>query len=419
MRYKYIIFILLLMFIPMLIYGCVSLKTSPPENISGYDYAEYDDFTSHSIGEEGDKIYIQGTLQKSYVQEYDGAPFIVVDILEAKNKKWIYRIGPMGLYSDEMISDHIGEDVRCFGSFYKMVDDQPVVDSEWDYSLNHVSACMQFYKSSEDIEKLKDFLSSDKYISSYVDRNAEELLYYDDEKEPGTFKSTGIFDAISDDKEYSYFYFYEETQGGYQSSLIDHELSDTYLSAIRCNEVIDTILDLYSTGDCITLFYTVDEKGHAYLFGCEKANGTKNIDEIRDDASPYKTAVEKEYVLGEYGTISFKLNIRKSDTKVIIIINADVNTAEDAVNLFMVILGMYEDEDINYGMNISINNTEAYVVYTNIDGEQNLSGLELDGSYGFSWLQSTDGSEEGYKKMSEVLTPIYGDFLEEVEKVIE
>ncbi len=401
----------LLLICALLFHGCSFLQTPPPEHIDSYDYAIYDDFTSHTISDEGDKIYIQGKLLKSYVQEFDGAPFIVAKIQESKNKEWTYRIGPMGLYSDELLSDHIGENVRCFGHFYKMIEGQPVVDSEWDEITNLNSSCIQFYKDSEDAEKLENFLSTDQYVSHYVDSNIEDTPFYENQNKAGTYKITGIFDYYS--KDTNYFDFYEETPDGYKSQMIDGISAFDSLSATRNKEIIKDIKNTCKIGYGITIYYIIDDEGYTYLFGYKSSSIHYDIEKIKAEASPTTLFAKKEYDLDDYGTINFELHIRKSDSLPILHISIYANTVENAINIFSVVYHIF-DKVGNYNISVYVNNLNVYAFFSNIEGELYASGIAPDGSLSVSWVDINKCSTEDFTAIDALLTPIIEDFLEEV-----
>ena len=404
---KNIIFTLIIIF---LMCGC-GKEMVPPEKIGSSLYAGFDEFTSHTISDEGKNIFIQGTLQKSYTKEYDGAPYVVAEIREANNKLWTYRIGPMGLYSDEMLSGHIGEKVRCFGHFYKMLEGQPVVDSAWDSAVNFNESCIQFLKTANEAEKLKSFLSTENYISSYVDGNAEEIAYYDNKK-PGTYKSTGVYEPYGD----NFFYFYEDIDGGYKQSIInDGGPIDTALDNVRCNEVVASIISTLNRGDGITIYYTIDSNGYAKLFCYNNSNSlvSYNIDKIKQEASPTTTVAQKEYDLGEYGTVKFEAEIVKADKRVRYLARACSDNVDDAINVYVVLYSIYSQFD-NYGIRVEVNNTTASASIYCDNGEKNVLGVELDGTSGISWLDTTRSSEEEFVKIRELILPKMNDFAEQL-----
>lgn len=376
-----------------------------PESISYFKYTQFDDYkTTASEVEKTNNVYIAGQLLSTEIKDIDGAPYLIANVQEGKDKNWICVIGQAGEYSDTVLADYFGKKVRCFGDYNGKIDGSPSLklsEKSDEYCINDANngiiATNETLKASAD------------YARNWFDSNADEVIYSEafDEEKTGSYKSTGIIDSFYAGETINTLSFIQKKGDTYYSSLINESFWD---------EPIESFLNKYDEGDAITVYFVIDEDGHAVPLCYNKARVDFSLDDYENETAP-DVLVEKTYDWDDSGTIKLKLTKNKTTGDLGVSCEAEANSLEKAAIGVLFFFYVFEHDDTPFAISMKVNNSKASYHLIGKDGEIQVAfGYEEDGTYAEppSWILNTEDTNILDDSISKELKDIVRDFTEEM-----
>ena len=379
-------------------------EETPPEELLGYSYVSYED-VSVKTSSQKDDIYIQGKLKKCYIENIDSIPYLVADIA-CKDGDWKFIISQLGLCSDEILSEYIGDTIRCFGDFYNMEDNCAVLKVDTSSSLNEL--VFSILKPERKQYYLHDLVASNEYISNCVDSKANKDGYYACNKTPGTYKSKGV---VETDYE-TIFTFIEKKDDGFASNIIYSDYSDN-----NSETLLKTLTKTYNNGDAVSIYYVIDEDCDFHLLGFEDATVSYSYEEAKAGSIDYYEIASETCNSLDYGSIDFKLIQFKEDKSYKYIANAVLDSTDNAEAVFGWMIMIFYDYDF-YEITLSIKDTDMKMIYIVAPSSSYAYSYEEDGTRtsGYpSWFDmdyaTSDEGRDNIFMVSETFRVDYQEFL--------
>ncbi len=376
-----------------------------PETISFYKYSQYDDYKTTAAEVEGySNVYIAGQLQSTEIKDIDGAPYLIANVQEGKDKNWICVIGQAGEYSDAVLSDSFGKKVRCFGDYNGKIDGSPSLmlsKSSDEYCINDAN--------NEIIATNETLKASADYAKNWFASNADEVIYCEAEegKKTGSYKSTGIIDHVAAGDNIVTISLIQKEGDTYYSSVINESFM---------GKPIEPLLDNFNEGDAVTVYFVIDEDGYDVPLCYDEAEVDFSLDDYEKETAP-DVLVEKTYDWDDSGTIKLKLTKNKTTGDLGVSCEAEVNSLEKAAIGVLFFFYVFEQDNTPFGISMKVNNSKASYHLIGKDGEIQVAfGYEEDGTYAEppSWILNTEDTNILDDSISKELKDIVRDFAEEM-----